>query len=502
MRRRLATVVLFLCLAAWVWAREVPVTILHTTDLHGNILPVTDYDGHTNVGGLARCATVIRQVRAAEKNVLVVDAGDSIQGTAVSYQSDGLVMVRALNALRYDAWVLGNHEFDWGLGKLTGCVARAGVPVVAANLSGVPGVRPFVVREVEGVKVGIVGLTTPGIPNWSRPRLIPGVKLADSVATLREVLPAVRRAGAQVIVLVCHQGYKEGGDDAANQIVALARNFPEVDVIIGAHTHRDFPSLMISGVLYTQAAYHGIRLGRVDLVFDTDKERVTRRVAQTLPMDEGVAVDAEVTGLFREELARAEKYLATVIGEATGDFGVKGAPRRETPVHALVCEAIAGALRGRGVTVDAVLHGVLNSEIGLAKGPVTVGDVWRLVPYENTIGVAQLTRAELTEILDENAGVYAKNEFRGLWGMRWRFDPKAAEGARVLEIRRADGTALGAEERVAVAFNSYDLAGGGRRWPKLRAIVDRPECQLVEYEFTTRQALLDYIGRYGRIAPR
>ena len=122
---------LFLLVLAPSWAREVPITILDTTDLHGHILPASDGES----GGLARCATVIRQVRASEKNVLLVDAGDTIQGTAVSWLTGGQVMMKTMNALRYDAWVLGNHEFDWGFGKLTGCVGRAAMPVLAANFT-------------------------------------------------------------------------------------------------------------------------------------------------------------------------------------------------------------------------------------------------------------------------------------------------------------------------------------------------------------------------------
>src|SRR2546427_9848480 len=113
--------VIFLLLPAQFFAREVPITILHTCDIHGNILPTEDYAGHTNLGGLARCATVIRQTREREKNVLLLDAGDTLQGTAVSYLSGGQVMVNLLNLLHYDAWCWGNHEFDWGLDKVALC---------------------------------------------------------------------------------------------------------------------------------------------------------------------------------------------------------------------------------------------------------------------------------------------------------------------------------------------------------------------------------------------
>ena len=118
MKRWLVTAILWVLVQVGLQAREVTITILHTCDLHGNVLPTENYEGKTNLGGLARCATMIRQIRQQEKNVLLVDAGDTLQGTALSFLSDGQVMVKCLNQLHYDMWTWGNHEFDWGLGKL------------------------------------------------------------------------------------------------------------------------------------------------------------------------------------------------------------------------------------------------------------------------------------------------------------------------------------------------------------------------------------------------
>lgn len=508
MRTRVALVVWLLwCGAAG--AREVALTILHTTDLHGNILPTENYDGQPNLGGLARCATVIRQVRAAQPNTLLVDAGDTLQGTAVSYLSGGQVLVRLLNLLRYDAWVWGNHEFDWGLAKLTANAELATVPILNANVQPAGNasarllacVKPYRIVTMDGVKIGLIGLNTPGIPSWSRPRLINGLKFVDSVETLQAIVPEMRRAGAQVLVLIAHQGYRDGGDDHANQINAIAGACPELDVIIGAHTHRNFAEFKIHNVLYTQAEYYGIHLGRVDLVYDTTAGKVTRREAQTLLMDDKVPLDPAVLKACAAELAQADQTLRTVIGEATGEFTVHNSARHETPMHNLLFESIGAGLGARGIKVAAVVHGVLERRVTLKAGPVTVGDVWRVVPYENNLAVCQLSVAELRTILDENAGAYGSPIFRGVWGVRWEFDPKLPAGQRVLKLTHADGTAIGADERLAVAFNSYDLAGGGTRWPKLREVVAGLGDRLIETDLETRQSVLDYIRQQGQIVP-
>jgi 2',3'-cyclic-nucleotide 2'-phosphodiesterase/3'-nucleotidase len=519
------TAVLVACLLCGVAlvarAAEVHITILHTTDLHGNILPTTDYQGNPNRGGIARLATKIADIRRENPNTLLVDAGDTIQGTTVSFNSEGRLIVKLLNHLKYDAWTLGNHEFDWGLKKIARCITDAEVPVLGANIKlpverdGEPlppevaafkKVRPFIIKEINGVKVGIIGLTTPGIPNWSRPRLIQPLEFVDSVRTLARVVPEVQRQGAQILVLVTHQGYKRAPDDHANQIHSIAANFPELDVIIGGHSHQEWSELLIrpSGILYTQANYWGTHLGRVDIKFDTAKNKIVEKSSKTILMDESVPLDPAIVDLCKDDLAAAQKELKTVIGEAQGDFITRGAPKRETHIHNLICDAIDAALQKQNVRADAIIHGVLNDKGILKKGPVTVQDAWTVVPYENTIGVFEVSLDTFKQLLAENALHFERGSFRGVWGVRitYQLSEERGKPLRIVSIADRDGKPFPPDAKIKVAANSFDLASGGTRFPKLREIADRPESKLVEYDFQTRQALIDFIKEKQKLAPR
>ncbi len=491
-------------------ADEVSITILHTTDLHSSVQPAVSVPGSAPLGGIARCATEIRRIRAENRNVLLLDLGDLFQGGALGWLTQGRAMIQAINLLHDDAWILGNHEFDWGLPTLADRIHESQVPVLAANMgfsepsplrpeirASLEKIRPFLIREFDGVKVGIVGLTTPGIPNWSRPNLLDGVTFEDSVAALRRVIPQMKAAGCQILILGVHQGIREQGDDHANQIFAIARAFPEIDVILGAHTHQAHAQQMVQNVLYSQAGFWGSHLGRVDLVFDRARGKLRERRAHLIPMDDSIPRDAELLAALAPALRATDAFLAAPIGEAAERLDSEGAPKRATPIFNLLCAAIAGEIQSRGGRVDAVLHGVLNEQAAVEMGPIRGRDLYALVPYENTIGVARLTRGELLEVLEENATAYRSPRFRGLWGLTMKLRPSAPEGKRVLFLGDREGRSLAAEASLRVAFNSYDLASGGDRWKRLREIISRPGADLVEYDFQTRDAVQNYIQHHS-----
>lgn len=508
-------IVVVAVLCGWSHAgRFVSITLLHTCDLHGHVRPTHDYEGNDDVGGMARCAAAIREIREKEDNVLLVDVGDTVQGTPASLLTGGLMMVRVLNHLQYDAWVPGNHEFDWGIDKLAACIAAAEMPVLNADLRLPPGggphgtipeafqaVRPFTMREVDGVRVAIIGLNTPGIPGWNPPSRLRGLHFADSVAVARNAVQRVEEAGADIVILAVHQGFRPWGDDEVNRISALGEQVPGVDVILGAHTHRLHDAILLDDTLYTQAGYHGTALGRVDMQYDRKRDRVSRRSAELIRMDASIAQDPEVLQLCREDLERADRTLKRRIGVATERFPTEGAPRHETAMHNLFFDSIRTALAKRDIPVDAVLHGVLNHEYPLFKGPVFVHKVWQIVPYENTVVVLKLKGRHLRAILDHNASRIRSYKFLGIGGLKLVFDPKADTGSRVLSLKRPDGTPVGNEDTLTIAMNSYDFAGWRQRAAAMQQALADPHTEVAETGLDTRTAVTNFIHSRKTISP-
>ena len=504
-RRHIQILLLALCTVAFgptaLSARHVSITILHTTDLHGRILPTRDYDGTDNVGGLLRCATAIEQLRAEEPNLLLVDGGDLYQGTLASFMTRGQLMNDALAWLGYDAWVLGNHEFDWGVEVLSAAVEGSAVPVLGANVGARPGadnplssVQPFVIREVDGVRVALVGLTTDAIPNWSRRHLLGDIVITDSVEALQAVLPQVRAARPDVMVLLIHQGYRPFGDSPANQINRIARQFPEFDLIVGGHSHQPVDGVLVNGILYSQAGYYGIWLGKVRLVYDTVTRSVEERHAQLIHIADTYEPHEGLRAALRGDLERAEKAAAVELGSVTEALETRSRATGQSGIQTLICRAVAEASGA-----EIVLHGTLSGE-GLSPGAVYERDVWRIVPYENTIGVVQISVAELQEILEDNADLLGGSQFMGVHGVQYDLHAYAEPGRRIRNVRRADGSSIHPRTRLRVAMNSYVLASGGGRFPAARRIADEPMSRLVMTGIDTRAAVRDYMRRHSPLA--
>ena len=474
------------------------VSIFHTTDLHGRILPTSTYEGLDDVGGFARCATCIRQWRRESPHSLTVDVGDVVQGTAASMARGGQLMFELFNALEYDAWTLGNHDFDWGPEKLEANLATSQAAVLTANLDRggtLPGsfagvwekVLPWTVREVGGFRIGLVGLITPGLASWLDPESLGGVAATDPAAALARAVGEAREAGAEAIVVMGHMGWRFE-DDYANPVRAILEGSKGVDVYLGGHSHQNKPAWIVNDILCTQASYYGIHCGRVDLTFDTDSRKLIDRRVFTLLMDDRYALDPQVMELAGADLAKADEQLARQVATATGPIRGKG---RGSALVELYCESFAAALARHGTPVDGVFHGTFYSG-DLPAGPITVADCWKMIPYENLLVVGELSGADLLEVVAEDAGDSRSD--RTLWP--FKVVPGADRKPLSLEF---NGEPVRADRRFRVAVNSYDAQSGGRRLPRLMTLLGGPEAKRTLVPIDTRSALIESLLARGTV---
>ena len=484
------------------------VSILHTTDLHGHILPTADYNGNTDYGGLARCAAQIRRWRRQNSNSILIDVGDVYQGTEVSLRNKGKLMIDLFNHLKYDAWIVGNHEFDWGIETFIDALQRSTMPVLAANtlLNGKPAgassdsqhpfakIQPFILKEIAGIKLAIIGVTTPGMPFWLGPEFTRGIEFQSPVEPVRRAIATAKREGADTIVLSGHMGLKmrTGGDDFANTVMALTSEFQDAAVFIAGHTHQAIPSRLTNGMLFTQADHFGIHVGRVDLLFDRNSKKLLHREAACQVMDHRVHCDHVIVSRAKSELAESDAALSSPVGELAETLRSRSRPGVPGDVERLIGAAITEALLERNAPVDGVMHGAFDDKATFAAGPKTLNDIWNLLPYENYIVTGQLSAEEIKAVMEE---VFASHEKRNLLGFEVKTQGHGDQ-IRIVSMTLANGRPVDRGHKYAIAFNSFDSRSGGHHFMKLRALLERPEANYILHPVQTRDALIDYFRRH------
>ena len=484
----------------------VRISILHTTDLHGHILPTNDYAGNADLGGFARCVSEIRRWRRESPNSILIDAGDIYQGTDASLRTSGAMMIDLFNYLKYDAWIIGNHEFDWGIEIFANALAKSEMPVLAANMSieenagedifknPLAKLRPYILKQCDGIKIAIIGVTTPGMPFWLRPEFIHGFSFEHSVEPVRRAITSARSEGADAIVLAGHMGLRArtGGDDFANNVLALTSEFPELAAFIAGHTHQTIQHRLTNGVLITQADHFGIHVGRVDLTFDRASKKLLRREATCELMNQRVPLDPTILSRTKDLLDESATALAQPIGTLAETLRVRSRPGEPSEVEELIGAAIIEELRERDVPINGAMHGVFDEHSNFVAGPKTVEDAWNLIPFENYLVTAQLTAEEIKAVMEE---VYASREPRNLLGFEIKTEGVGFD-RRITLQRLADGRLLERGKRYTLAFNSFDSRSGGHRFMKLRSLLETSATNCMFHPVLTRDAITDYFRRH------
>ena len=529
--------------------QRVTISILHTTDLHGHLLP-WDYDTGKPIDdyGLSKVATLIERVRKEPgAKTLLVDAGDCIQGSPLADLhaaggperkpgGDGLPdpQMACMNELGYDAFTIGNHEYNFGLAILESARSQAKFPWLSANTLktgtvGAGAYQAYVVKELGGVRIGILGLTTPGIPSWDDPDHYAGLEFDDPLATARHFVPILHEMEhCDAVVLVCHMGLEEDeqGKPASalfareNRVLAIARAVPGVDAIIMGHTHMQVASRTEKGVLLTQAGHWGRSLGRLDLTFERKSPgpgyTLADKRAGLLPVDASVPSDPRIEAIVRPYQERTEAYLRTVIAQAAAPLSSADARTADNPLLDVIHRAQMEVGRA-----DVSLAPMFNTRVSIAQGPITVRNAYTLYPFENTVGVIELTGEDLKAALEYGAGTCTGYDFgrsdppaaAGIFqgfnfdvaeGVTYTVDLTRPAGQRIRNLAWR-GRPLAPEKHLRVAVSNYRMNGGGGfdmlRGKPVLASSEVPTRELVVAEFRKLGAVNATVDGNWRMLP-
>ena len=503
------------------------ITIMATTDLHGNILPVDYYTNKADNRGLAKAATIIKRARKDNPNLLLLDSGDTIQGTPLAYYHNKKnnappdPMMLAMSALRYDAMAIGNHEYNFGLQVLNKARSEAKFPWLSANTyrkgTNETAYDPYLVKEMNGVRVGILGLTTPGIPNWENAPNYTGLEFREPVVEAKKWVAVLReKERVDLIIVAMHMGLEEdlrtgeknpGQVPNENEAIQIAEQVPGIDVILMGHTHREVPSVLINGVLLAQANHWGRHVARVDMYLEKDgsgRWRLAAKSSRTIPVDDKVEADAEISKLVEPYDRETQAWLNQVIGESAKDLSAKDARFRDTAILDLIQRVQLEAGRA-----DVSMAASFNPDARIASGTVTVRDIAGLYIYENTLVTLEVTGRQLKDALEHSAkyflpyvpGKAASDlidekipgyNFDLAEGVTYDLDISKPVGQRIQNLRYK-GRPLSPEQKLRLVTNNYRVnGGGGYTMFKDAAVVYRSSEEI-------RELIIDWVERHKQI---
>jgi 2',3'-cyclic-nucleotide 2'-phosphodiesterase (5'-nucleotidase family) len=508
--------------------RRAWITILSTTDLHGNVLPVDYYTNKADARGLAKVATLIKGARRENPTgTLLLDSGDTIQGTPLQYfhnkknNAPPDPMMLTMSALKFDALAVGNHEYNFGLAVLRKARSEASFPWLSANTykAGTDETyyQPYLVKELNGVRVGVIGLTTPGVPVWENKENFAGLEFRDPLFEARKWVGVLReKERVDLVVVAMHMGLEEDlrtGEVSPGQVthenmgVQLARQVAGIDLILMGHTHREVPSVVIGETLLTQANYWGRHLARADVYLEKDvrgRWRVAAKSARTIAVSERTETDEEIAKLVAPYDQETQAWLARVIGESASELTATDARFRDTAILDLIQRVQLDAGKA-----DVSMVASFNPQARLPKGAVTVRDIAGLYVYENTLVVLEVTGAQLKEALEHSAKYFRAYEagrtpaelvdekipaynFDIAEGVTYDLDLTKPHGSRVQNLRFR-GQPLNPAQKLKLATNNYRVNGGGGYTMYKGA----PELYRSSTEI--RELIIDWVERERRV---
>ncbi len=497
--------------------------ILHINDWHSRIESNNKYESTCSgedeakgecIGGAARLVTAIADRRNAleGQNVLLLNGGDNFQGSLFYTTYKGTVEAEFLNQMKFDAMTVGNHEFDDGEDALVPFLEKVEFPVLSANVQ--PNaqsrvgdrIKPSVVLDVGGERIGIVGAVTTDTPEIASPG--PNITIEDDIATITAEVEKLKAEGVNKIIALTHVGYPRDKE--------MIAKIPGVDVVVGGHSHSllsntdekaegPYPTMIDNPEGYevpvTQAASYSKYLGEFKVVFD-DNGVVKEASGDPLYLDASIKPDEAVLARIRELGAPIEELKNREVAETTKEIdGSRESCRsRECEMGNLVADAILDRVKDQGVQIVFQNGGGLRASID--QGVVTMGEVLTVLPFQNTLATFQLTGADVVAALENGTSQIEEGagRFSQVAGLKYSFDRSAPAGSRVKSVEVMENgawTPIDPARTYIAATNNYVRQGGDGY-----AIFADKAQNAYDYGPSLEQVVADYLGANRPYTPK
>jgi len=522
--------------------KSATISVVATSDVHGNVY---NYDYNTGKApsksqGLTKVSTYVKGLKASNPNVMLVDNGDTIQGTPLVYyynmidQTTLYPMAAVMGAMGYDTWTLGNHEFNYGLGTLNRVIKDAenkGIHMLSANTykeDGTNFVNPYYLKsfDVNGkiITVGILGLTTKTIPNWEDPAHYAGLHFNDLVDEANKWVPIVKANGADVVIVTAHSG-EEGASDVIpeNQVKAIAQNVRGIDAIVAGHVHNTVNDLTLKNpdgkvVPVVEPNRWATNVSQIDIAVNSDGN-VTGLTTKNVAMDNTIAEDPAIMTVAQPYQDKTLEYVRTKLGTSTGEFKGAGQLTQPTAIMELINKVQMEAA-GTQLSIAAPL----SNSAYIPQGDVTIQDIMSVYVYENFLYGVKMTGKQIKDWMELSVKYYkqvsnpsdpvtkdpvlniADYNLDQLYGATYDIDLTQPVGSRIKNIRY-NGKLVKDTDVFTVAINNYRYNGGGGFMAA--AGLSNTDPSIVTYDSAkalgddgqVRSLMMSYIQKHGTISP-
>lgn len=414
-------------------------------------------------GGLARVMTLRREIQRESPHTLLLLAGDTISPSVESVTHKGAQMIESWNTAGLDYATFGNHEFDFGPEVLRERMKESRFPWIAANVidkkTGKPfgGAEPFVIREIGGVKIGIIGLVLPETKTTSRPG--PDVEFLNPCETAKQIVPNIQAQGAKVVVALTHLSMREDKE--------LAR-CSNVDLIIGGHEHTRLESVAGGAPIFKMTA-DARELGRIDLNISTTSGELESIDWKVIPVGSGTKEAPEFAAVYRKYEGLL-KEMSQVVGRSSVGLDARSAENRtrETNVGNMVVDAFRTATRA---DVALMNGGSIRADTIIGAGPLTKRDLLSILPFKNKVVKLELTgvtlRAALENGVSRSAEEREPGRFPQVAGLRFTFDASRPPGSRVVDLT-VNGQPIDDNKKYTLATTDFLAIAGGDGYEMLK----------------------------------